>query len=553
MGAVLLLWLAVWLPRLHGPIDLRWDASTYFVLGTSLAEGKGYRLLNEPGEIEAVQYPPLLPALVAVQERALGTTDYLAVGSRLRLCYFVLSGAYLLAAYFVVRAFLEPPLALVATAATGLSFYSFLYPSDSLYAEIPFGLVTMLFLLSLRRRDRPGHGAVAGALGVAAYLLRTAGIALLAVWVLDSLLGRRFRQAALRAAAAALPVLAWQGHIARVTASPAYHEPAYPYQRAPYYYSNVTYGENSWLIDPFRPELGRTSPRELGGRIGGNLLAIPRGIGESAWIAAASGPYLMEKLFRGLRRREAQPPPHLVLDATVACLGLLGIGALAGAVLLLRRGEWLLPLYFGVSVGMISLTPWQSQFWRYLAPLTPLSYLFIILALGAAARGLARQGRWGRTAGACVSTLPLAVLLLVQTAAAAGYLRGLLPISYYTARGIERHDRLLTYEPAWHALDPALEYVRRHAGRTDIVATSVPHLAFLRTGHRAVLPPLHPNADTAARYLDAVPVSWLVLDELGLPGISERYAAPVIRRRPDDWRLAYGMPDSGVRVYERVR
>ena len=45
---VVLLWIAVWAPRLDGPIDLRWDASTYFVLGTSLAEGKGYRLLNEP-------------------------------------------------------------------------------------------------------------------------------------------------------------------------------------------------------------------------------------------------------------------------------------------------------------------------------------------------------------------------------------------------------------------------------------------------------------------------------------------------------------------------
>ena len=162
IAALLLLWVAVWVPRLHGPIDLRWDASTYFVLGTSLAEGKGYRLLNEPGAIEAVQYPPLLPALVALHERALGTADYVVVGSRLRLCYFVLSGAYLLAAYFVLRSFLRPPPALAATAGTGLSFYAFLYPSDTLYAEIPFALITMLFLLCLRRRDRPGYGIAAG-------------------------------------------------------------------------------------------------------------------------------------------------------------------------------------------------------------------------------------------------------------------------------------------------------------------------------------------------------------------------------------------------------
>jgi hypothetical protein len=48
---LLLIFLSVglWLPRLRGPLDLRYDAGVYYILGTSLAEGKGYRLLNEPG------------------------------------------------------------------------------------------------------------------------------------------------------------------------------------------------------------------------------------------------------------------------------------------------------------------------------------------------------------------------------------------------------------------------------------------------------------------------------------------------------------------------
>ena len=46
----------------------------YYILGTSLAGGHGYRLLNEPGQIRAVQYPPLLPAIVAIHERLLGTS-----------------------------------------------------------------------------------------------------------------------------------------------------------------------------------------------------------------------------------------------------------------------------------------------------------------------------------------------------------------------------------------------------------------------------------------------------------------------------------------------
>ena len=547
---VVLLWIAVWAPRLDGPIDLRWDASTYFVLGTSLAEGKGYRLLNEPGQIEAVQYPPLVPAVVAAFERALGSSDYLVVGPWLRRCWFVLSGCYLLAAYAVVRRWLAPPLALVAIAGTGLSFYSFLYPSDSLYAEIPFALLVMLFLLSLDRARR-GGGVLAGLFGGLAYLVRTAGIALLAVWVIESLVRRRFRQAALRAALAAVPVLAWQGHITRVSHSEAYHRPSYPYQRAPYYYANVTYGENSWLIDPFQPELGRTSPRGLAGRVGRNLLALPRSIGESMWIAVGSAPYFLDKVQRGLRLPLPSPPRDLVITAAGALLGLMGLASLAGAGLLLRRGAWLLPLCAGLSLGMIVLTPWPDQFWRYLAPLTPLSWLFLLLALDAAARWLGRRG--ATTAGAMVATAPVAGLLLVQVVIAAGFLHGLQPVSYYAADGSERPGRLLTYEPVWHALDPAFEYVRRHARPEDIVATSVPHLAYLRIGRRAVLPPLERDPDLAARYLDAVPVSYLVLDELGLPGISERYARPVVLHHPEAWRLAYTTPGTGVHVYARVR
>src|SRR3569833_1298307 len=77
-------------PRLDGPADKRWDASTYFVLGKSLAEGKGYRLLNEPGEIREVQYPPAVPGLIAAHMVALHSTDVLSVGHVLKLTWCLL-------------------------------------------------------------------------------------------------------------------------------------------------------------------------------------------------------------------------------------------------------------------------------------------------------------------------------------------------------------------------------------------------------------------------------------------------------------------------------
>ena len=538
VGGVLLLWLAVWAARLHGPIDLRWDASTYFVLGTSLAEGKGYRLLNEPGEIEAVQYPPLLPVLVAAHQRALGTSDYVIVGSRLRFSYFLLSGAYLLAAYLVVRGFLDPPLALAATAGTAFSFYSFLYPSDSLYAEIPFALVSMLFLLCLRRTDRPGYGIGAGFLAGAAYLIRTAGIALLAVWVADSLIHRRFRQAALRAVVAALPVLAWQAHIARVAGSSAYRAPAYPYQRAAYYYSNVTYGENSWLIDPFQPELGRTLPRDLASRVGRNLLAIPRSIGESAWIAVASAPYLLDKMYRGLHLPWNQPPREPVLSLAGACLTLIGIGALVGAGLLLRQGEWLYPLYFGLSLAMISLTPWPGQFWRYLAPLTPLTYLLLHPGSGRGsplARSARRVGQDRRSVRGHGSAH--------GDAARPSRHRGRIPAPAsisYAADGTERPGRLLTYEPVCctHSTRPSSTF----AATPDRAMSSPPRSRTSRTCAPGTGPSFPPSSPTpTSPPAISTPCRCPIWCSMSSACRASPSAMQRTRRRPSSYGLASGL------------
>ena len=83
-----------------------------------------------------------------------------------------------------------------------------------------------------------------------AYSLRAAGIALMAAWVVESLCKRRWRQAGLRVFLCALPVLAWQAHVWRVKASPAYDQPAYAHQRADYQFNNVGYLENM-LRDDF--------------------------------------------------------------------------------------------------------------------------------------------------------------------------------------------------------------------------------------------------------------------------------------------------------------
>jgi hypothetical protein len=548
---LLIAWFAVWLPQLRGPIDLRWDASAYYVLGTALTEGKGYRLLNEPGEIRAVQYPPLLPLIVSAHQRLMNTSDYFQVGSRLRVLYLVISAVYLLAVYALARQLLPPATALFAGVITALSFNSFFY-FQILYADLPFALLSTGFLLCQRKTDHPVFAGIGGILAAAAYLLRTAGIALLIAWVAESLVRRRWTQSALRAAIAMVPVVAWQGYVWQVTHSEEYHSLAYSYQRAPYYYPNVTYRENSSLVDPFCPELGRTKASDLFGRIARNALTIPSELGQSSWLSLPLLRQPLAKLHNKLPVLLPEASEHFVFRAFHLGMVAMGLLCIAGAVMVSTGRYWFLSLYFGLTIALVVFTPWQSQFPRYLSALAPITLIFLAVALSTICRSFGQE-RWRvRSLAIQVPTTIFAGMSLVQIVAAAPILKDLPPVSYYDAAGQERVFPLLTYHRQWHALDRAFEWIRKNAQGNAVIATTVPQLAYLRSGHKAVMPPLERDPEQARRLLDEVPVSYLVLDELGQPPISDHYAAPVITRWPEKWRLVYTAPNDGAKVYERV-
>src|SRR5215813_15126006 len=164
-AAVLVIGIAValWLPRTRGPIDLRGDAGVYYILGTSLAEGHGYRLLNEPGQIRAVQYPPLLPALVPVHERLLGTSDPTTVGMWLRRTAFVVFVAFAVVLLWFFRSHLAMPEALLGAAVSLLTLHLW-FLSDALFPELWSGVATLLFLIFVLKRSAAQVAAYAFAL-----------------------------------------------------------------------------------------------------------------------------------------------------------------------------------------------------------------------------------------------------------------------------------------------------------------------------------------------------------------------------------------------------
>ena len=230
-----------------------------------------------------------------------------------------------------------------------------------------------------------------------------------------------------------------------------------------------------------------------------------------------------------------------------------GLAALVGAVVVARGSHWFLSLYFALMLALILLTPWPEQFWRYLAPLTPLTLAFALAAGFVGVRFLSRYGtRWGQ-AGVVFVVLSTLGMLLIQLSVAVYFLRTLLPISYYDASGHERNMRLLTYSKQWHSLDSAFEWLRIHAVPEAVIATVVPQLGYLRSGRKAVLPPFESDHANGNRLLDELPVEYLVVDQFDKPGITEHYVRPLVNSEPEKWKLVFTAPDGRSHVYERIR
>jgi hypothetical protein len=550
--ALLGLGIALWLPRLRGPLDLRYDAGVYYTLASSIAEGKGYRLLNEPGAIQAIQYPPLLPLLGAAHERVLGTSDPAVVGPWLRRTFCVLYLAYIAAVFLLSRRYLRPGYAFLVGVVTALHVQT-VFMSDLFGAEIPYALATVLFMLCLPdpasddmhpAKRRP---LVAGTLAVAAYGLRTAGAALIAAWVGESFLRRHWGQFAVRTVVGAAAVAAWQGYTAHVKRSEPYQHPAYAYQRAGYQYYNVGYLDNIAYIDPFRPELGHASAADLARRVLGNLRYIPKSLGEA--VSMPSGWWVGE--IERVNQRLGGPGLPLGI-ADVALVGL-SLPIVAGLILLAAQGAWLIGLYVLASIALITITPWPGQFSRYLIPLTP----FLALGLLAVPAALARRRkhyparppyRW--VENGLMAAVVLVVAQQVYTTVKA-YSKHHTPATYTDARGRPHEYALFFYDETWRLQDAGLAWLAAHAKPGEIVAASTPHWAYLKTGLPSIMPPFEPDARRAQALVDGVPVAYLVVDALSFLDIGRRYTQPMLDSFPDRWRLIYATVDSGPRIYQR--
>ena len=521
---------ATWWPRADGPIDLRWDGGAYYILGTSLATGQGYRLLSEPGNTESSLHAPFVPVLVATYQTVLQTSDPVVVGHALRLTAALCSVAYAIAIFVLLSAYIPRGYALAAAIIAVLQ-PQYAYFSDALYAETFFGLFTVLFFILQRYRAHKACFLLAGLCAVLAYEARTAGIALLAAWVAESLLRRDYRRAALAFVISIVPIVSWMGWIKAVESSPEYRQPAYAYQRAPYVYFNVSYAQNMMVLaNALTPELGPLTTALLLDRVKSNVKALPVSIGQavSSWTTP---------------RQVALPLAFLVL---------------IGMVLQVRRRQYLMLMYVALSLAAACLTPFQSQFLRYLMPLYPFFALALFQLLAGFARSAKEPGFAARLVPGFARSVPVWIVVGLIGYQEVDDLRHLWPNHHdvaYEQRGQLVEYKLFYYAPLGTAFDQALDWLQRRAALTDVIAATDPQWVYLRTGRKAVLPPFEPNGKTAQQLIDTVPVKYLIVATKPEPealGLYYRFTSALVRENPSAWDRVWSSPEGSIEIYQRT-
>jgi hypothetical protein len=128
-------------------------------------------------------------------------------------------------------------------------------------------------------------------------------------------------------------------------------------------------------------------------------------------------------------------------------------------------------------------------------------------------------------------------------------------VAYTDEKGNSDVYRLFFYHDSYRTLDAALDWLKTRARPEEVVAVSMPHWAYLKTGLKAVMPPFEPDPIKAQQLLDSVPVTYLVLDyELAID--SKKYTASVVQNFSDSWQRLYSasvISESGQELRDRFQ
>jgi hypothetical protein len=217
-----------------------------------------------------------------------------------------------------------------------------------------------------------------------------------------------------------------------------------------------------------------------------------------------------------------------------------GMFVAGGAIVYLVSPHRLIALVLLFYIGLLSLLPTDYHWPRYLAGVAPLVVACFLRGVTAVYDMRdAHKPRLLRPLPIVIPVVVVAGALSLQIIVARWYFTyDLRRVTHSFGEGAPLTYRMFTYDPPLAAFDAGLDWIARTAGPDDVIVTSMPHWAYLRTGRRAVIPPFEADVNAAANLLQSVHPRFVIIDHSGFSA-AKVYAAPVMADNPSDWTLQW--------------
>lgn len=468
------------------------DNAGYVSLAYSLVERGSYLELWNAGEPPHTKYPPVFPLLLALPMLA-GVKGWMGLKA-VPLLSTLLAGLF---TFLWVRErgrekeglALAAGVTLLVAVSDGVLDYSRWILSDPTFLAFTVGA---LWALERARKKTVGpprtRWLVAGsALVLLAYFTRSAGLPLAVAVLAWLLLGRWWRQAVGFGLAFAVPALLWR---LRGTG---------PGERA--------YASEFWLLDPYRPELGRVGPMDMLARMGENVAAYATRI-----------------------------VPEGVVGLEGAFLPFLGIGllllALAGWIRAVAGKATVAELFFPLYLALLLLWPvvWSGD--RFALPLLPLLFYYAGTALG---RLVGDRLPSLRTALPGIAFLVLALPALKSWSQEVQGSRSCAPLA--------REEPWACYGSTVQEYVAMAGWTARNLPADVSVVTRKPRIFFVTSGVRSQSLPFTTDAATFLETAGERGSRYVTLDRWD--GLAHHYLTPVIRERPGAFCYVTGVEREG--------
>ena len=472
------------------------DNVQYYALARALATGRGYVDLIVPGTPVETVYPPGFPILLVPFYWIFG-----GAYTGLKVESLVAGGAALWGLWSLARRDRAVP----AWAAAAAVWLFGLYPVFRVYthwvlSDMSYVAVTLVALAAFQRadegaEDRPwGRWLGACLLGVLAFYVRTAGVALLGAAFGVALLRRQWRRAGVLAAVVAIGVAPWF---------------VWTSQRPP---ETGGYLQQVRLENRLDPTSTRLDPQGYVQRTTLNL----------THYATRDFPQMFWPFVRPPAEGPALRPPAAV---RVFALLVGGILMLLGIGTALRvRGVAVWDLYGMATLAILAVWAWTGD--RFFLTLAPLLYLYVLIG---ADRTSAFITRSPRPAQAIAGTLALVL--------AVGAVREI-PPQWRLTRAWLGGDRLGGYLPLWQDYFESAEWIGVQAPDAVIVARKPTFAWYFSGGRPSFVYPFHGDPDATWRTIRAKGATHILAEPM-----TRDFLRPALAPRVHELEVVHAGPN----------